>query len=295
MVDEDEQRNRWARTHKARRARKKERKRVRAHGPFPASAKASSSRAPGVGKFRADLERFLHPKEPVALARFHDGECHMLQGEPYNARSGWRLYRPSWMQDRLVASLEADMEGYWVGISPPCDWPEGTAVFRPHVATVRRMTFATIFWHSNYAPFMAAIKGGSLKDACIVTSGKGDYKVPKNGAVEPWDLDGLVDELLQEQRTILVAAGPCACVIVHEYWKRADPQKRQTILDVGAAIDPIVHGRNTRDFHDPSSPLRQHVCSFQTSVPWAKKKAKKPKGWRGYLARKGPNHKPEKS
>lgn len=234
------------------------------------------------GGFRRDLGRLVDTSRPVALARFGDGEYHVLGGTPYSSRSGWVLHGQSWIRRRLDAALRASLPGYWVGISPPCDWPLGTAYFRPRV-TARR-TFATVFSHSNYPIFRRHLQR-DLAGACLVGPGaKADHRVPPNGVLKKWDLDGLVDCLLKETRPILVAAGPCACVIVHEYWKRCPAAQRQTILDVGAAVDPLLHGESTREFHDTSSPLRTHVCDWERSVPWSPGKKKKLKGYRAVQA-----------
>lgn len=240
------------------------------------------------GTFQRDLERFLKPPHPVALARFHDGEHHVLLGQPYDARSGWHVYRPSWLRDRLRDALAADLEDYWVGISPPCDYPRGTAYYRGIVRT-KRLTFATLFWHSNYPRVRSFFAGklaapGVRSFATVGCSARCDYSVPANGVAKPWNLDELVTRLLQERRPILVAAGPSACVIVHEYWKRADPSTRQTILDIGAALDPILLGRNTRDFHKPGSPLLSHACRWDKAVPWSSAGGRKIKGYRARLA-----------
>jgi hypothetical protein len=241
------------------------------------------------GGFQRDLSRLVDTSRPVALVRFGDGEYHLLNSEAYAARSGWTLARPSWIRERLRASLVASLPNYWVGISPPCDWPLGTAYYRPLVKAHK--TFATVFSHANYHAFrqMVAPKG-PLAGACIVGPGKkADHQVPLDGVNRKWDLDGLVDRLLSETRPILVAAGPCACVVVHEYWRRCPDGDRQTILDVGAAIDPILHGKETRDFHQSDSPLRFHACNWDKSAPWApsaqRKKKKKTRGYAGYLAR----------
>lgn len=233
-------------------------------------------------RFKADLERLTDVGRPVGLARFHDGELRVLRGEPYRARSGWHLQRESWLRERLATALSAKLDDYWVGISPPCDYPQGTSFYRPLVKT--RHTFATIFWHSNYTRFTSMLSG-RFSDACIVSSGVGDFKVPANGVANKWPLDDLVTELLKERRPILVAAGPCACVIVHEYWRRQPKAGRQTILDVGAAIDPKVHGRRTRDFHEPKSALRVHSCSWDRCAPWARPKEKKVRGWAAHRAK----------
>lgn len=237
----------------------------------------------GATRFQRDLERLVDTSRPVALARFGDGEYHLLHGLPYRAGSdGWVAHKEVWLRTRLLESLRARMDGYLVGISPPCDWPKGTAYYRPLVRG--EMTFATIFSHANYLAFQTALQG-PLAGACIVgCTGKVDYKVPAQGAVVPFDIDGLVEKLLGERRPILVAAGPCACVIVHDYWKKCPSDHRQTILDVGAALDLRLHGKETRNFHNSSSPLRAHVCDFGKSVPWSPGTKKPVIGYRAVLA-----------
>jgi len=237
--------------------------------------------------FQAELERFL-PRPgapPKALARFHDGECKILEGKPYEAKSGWTTYGNCWLRSRLEQSLRADLDGYFVGISPPCDWPEGTAVMLPMTAGKHRCTFATIFWHANYPRVQHELEKGSLRGAAVVSSSGGHYTVPARGAVEPWDIDALVTELLDEERTILVSAGPCACIIVHQYWLRCPPERRQTILDIGSAVDYLTKpGEATRHYAEANSPYRNHHCSWNQSAPWGRKKGKrKPRGWKGHL------------
>lgn len=234
------------------------------------------------GTFKRDLDRFLRPERPVALGRFHDGEFRVLRGEPYKAGSGWRITGVSWMRDRLMAALRADLPDFWIGISPPCDWPMGTAYYRPLLRT-RQVTFATIFWHHNYPALTAASRREPFKSACVVSSGKGDYKIPSNGVAHAWDLDGLVTSLLNERRPILLCAGPAAAIIAHEYWQRSDPETRQTILDVGSALDPVVHGRPTRHFQMPGTALRVHQCSWNVTVPWGRPARPTARSWRDHL------------
>lgn len=224
--------------------------------------------------FRRDLARFVTPSRPVALARFHDGEHHVLEGRPYDARSGWHLYKESWLRQRLLAALRADLDDYWVGISPPCDYPLGTAYYRGQVQTERR-TFATIFWHSNYPVARDALRENLDDYALVGCTDRCTHKVPANGVATEWPLDALVDDLLKEDRPILVAAGPSACLIVHEYWKRADPGQRQTILDIGATLDHIIHGHTTRHYQEPASALLRHACDWETCVPWSKRAGEK--------------------
>lgn len=241
--------------------------------------------------FAADFLRLM-PRDgepPKALARFHDGECKILQGLPYSAQSGWTTHGNCWLRGRLEQSLRADLDGYFVGISPPCDWPEGTHTMLPMTAGPERRTFATIFWHANYRRIRDELEKGSLVGSAVVSSQGGDYDVPDRGAVEPWDIDELVTRLLDEERTILVSAGPCACIIVHQYWLRCPPERRQTILDVGSAVDYLTKpGAPTRHYSEPNSSYQDHHCSWtENAVPWGRKSRKKnPRGWKGHLWRK---------
>lgn len=235
------------------------------------------------GAFKRDLDRFLSPERPIALGRFHDGEYRVLRGEPYKAGSGWTITGESWMRERLMDALRTDLPDFWIGISPPCDWPQGTAYFKPLLRT-RLLTFATVFWHSNYPAFTAASKREPFASACIVSSGKGDYQIPHNGVAHKWDLDGLVTSLLAERRPILLCAGPAAAIIAREYWQRAPVESRQTILDVGSALDPKVHGRATRHFQLPGTPLRSHHCSWGVTVPWGRPARPTARSWRDHLA-----------
>lgn len=238
------------------------------------------------GTFKGDLDLFIEPEHPVALARFHDGEYRVLRGEPYKARSNWTVYEPSWLQGRLLAAIEADLPGYWVGISPPCCYPQGTAYFRS-LARTRQITYATLFWFSNFGRTRAAFYDGIRQGrfATVGCTAKCDYRLPVNGVAQEWDLDGLVGRLLREDRTILLAAGPSACVIAHDYWRRCEPAKRRSILDVGAALDPLLHGKMTRHFQEPSSPLRGHTCDWTKSVPWSPTADRKIRGNAARLAK----------
>jgi hypothetical protein len=239
------------------------------------------------GTFRGDLDLFLKPQRPVALARFHDGEYYILRGEPYKARSNWTVYQPSWLRDRLRAAIEADLEDYWVGISPPCCFPQGTAYFRS-LAQTRRVTYATLFWFANFGRIRSLLyeRVRDGKYATVGCTARCDYRIPQNGVSQRWNLDELVDHLLLEKRPILLAAGPSACVLVHEYWKRAEPEKRQTILDVGAAMDPLLHGKITRHFQEPNSRLKSHACSWTQSAPWSSAMGRKIRGNSARLAKR---------
>jgi hypothetical protein len=98
-------------------------------------------------------------------------------------------------------------------------------------------------------------------NAVVVSSWFGDerFRIPADGVTQPWDLDGLVAKLLEVDRPILLAAGPCANIIALRYWQRQKPDKRQTILDVGSALD-VLHGKYSRACHTLKA---DHQCSWQ--------------------------------
>jgi hypothetical protein len=77
-----------------------------------------------------------------------------------------------------------------------------------------------------------------------------------------FDIDLLVARLLRVQRTMLISAGPASAIIIHRYWQRAEPERRQVIVDVGSAIDELTKGKRTRSYQVPGSRNAELVCSW---------------------------------
>jgi len=217
-----------------------------------------------IQKFQADFAQFVKADEPFAFVRFHDGEYAVIQGISYQARSGWSVDSPTWLQYPLQEALEANLDGFYIGISPPCDHSEAAAFYRGQIKCPKqRLTFATIFQHSNFKKTPQLLR--HFQNPFVVSCKHGDVTVPQNGVRKGWDIDAVVRKLLKvESRPILVAAGPCANVIIHRYWKTQDPDKRVTIIDIGSALDLDVHGKRTRPYHDPQAKASQHHCDWDT-------------------------------
>lgn len=229
----------------------------------------------------AEVERAIKEGEAFCLVRFNDGEHALLHGQTYKAASGWRYkgtrkgkktQRPLWLQGPLAASLAANLPGYCVGISAPCCLPKLVFYYRRAVQVAAdRVTYASLFFNSNYP---RALRFFHELDAIKVGPKGCDYQVPADGVNRKWDIDALVDKLLEEaDRPILLAAGPSACIIGHRYWERGlerqtkDPGFRiQSILDVGAVLDTVIHKQKTRTYHDSGSPLRGHVCRWEAGL-----------------------------
>lgn len=223
--------------------------------------------------FAMELDRVLNLKRRHAFARFHDGEYALLRGEPYRARSGWRVDGPTWLQRPLEDALAYRAPGYIVGISPPCDLPRECAWYRGRTRGTRAsrdLTYATLFMHSNYPAARAKLSAMLDAGAVLVSCKGGDVKVP-TGVHGSWDIDEIVRRLASVDRPILLCCGPAAAVIVHRYCLAVAPELRQPIIDAGATLDHRIHGKATREYQRDASALRQHVCKLDHWQPWAKK------------------------
>lgn len=219
--------------------------------------------------FGRDFQAIVETQEPFALVRFHDGEHAILERLPYSAASKWTVAAGNvWLREELAQVLKPKMDRFCIGVSPPCCAPTAAQYFRRHLGVHRSfVTYATIFSNRNYrrVPKLRA----RFKDAVIVASGNADIKVPSNGVRQKWDVDAVVDKLLKVDKPILVAAGPCANLIIYRYWKRQDKDKRQYIIDVGAALDVQIHGKTTRHYHSTQSRALYHECSWDKWAPFS--------------------------
>jgi hypothetical protein len=145
---------------------------------------------------------------------------------------------------------------YYVGISDGCCDREAHDWFLERLRVpLRQVTFANIFVNGNYRRFRAL----DLSRTALVSSAGGEFTVPEHLINTDFDLDALVEQLLRVDRPILVAAGPASCVLIHKYWLRAG-KNRQTIVDVGSALDEVIKGRRTRMYQVPGSPTADRIC-----------------------------------
>lgn len=219
--------------------------------------------------FQSDFAQIIRADEPFAFSRFHDGEYAICQGVDYDAKSGWSVSGATWLQHPLLEALtEAELEDYYIGISPPCDHSEAASWYRSQVKVPKsRLTFATLFQHANFKKLPQLLR--RFPEPVLVSCQNGDIKVPANGVKKGWDIDGAVRQLLRvEGRPIFVAAGPCSNVIIHRYWQRQEKSKRVTIIDIGSALDQDIHGKRTRPYHDPQSPTLRHKCDWEDWRPF---------------------------
>lgn len=209
--------------------------------------------------YTADFDAVLTATEPFALVRFGDGEVKLIAGEPHHSADVWRSKGRTWISAPLEASLRYVADGYCVGLPPQCCMALFATIANGCPVPDRRRTYATLFQHGNLDRIGEIVE--CYAGACIVSAEYGEARIPADGVTAEWDVDDLVTYLLGVDRPILLAAGPCANVIAHRYWERQSPELRQTIIDVGSALD-VAHGRISRYYYNPSDPLRSHRCRW---------------------------------
>jgi len=210
--------------------------------------------------FREDFEQFAFFGPPFAFSRFADGERAICMGQPIQGADGWTYAGgSSQFREALLAALRFNAPDYYLGVSDACCDPAAKNWYLQQITVpLRQVTFSNIFVNGNYPRFRQL----DLSAAAIVASQGGDYWVPDDAMNTTFDIDRLVERLLQVDRTILVSAGPASCVIIHRYWQRATPQKRQVIVDVGSAIDEWTKGRKTRQYQMPGTRTSELVCTW---------------------------------
>lgn len=217
--------------------------------------------------FEADyraLEQALREQRPLALSRFGDGEWALLRQKPYKSASGWVSKGETWLRGALLESLQANLDGYCVGYSPPCCHPKCVGFYSENVKVPKlRRTFATVFFHGNFTRAKAFF---SKLDAVMVGCARSCHiKIPELAVESPFDIDDVVQQMLDvKQKTILLAAGPAACILVHRYWAstRRHPEDRVPVVDIGGLLDETLHGKKTRYYQDPSTGLHRHYCRW---------------------------------
>jgi hypothetical protein len=205
---------------------------------------------------RADFQVVLRAKIPYALVRFGDGELALIDGAAHKSADAWSADGPTWLKRELTETLLTNLDGFCLGLPPPCCLMSGLRVRATVRAPKSQQTFATLFMHGNLRHAYAL--RDRFKDAIVVSSAFGDIRVPADGVSHRWDVDGLVDELLKVERPILLAAGPCSNIIAYRYWKRQDVPKRQQIIDVGSVLD-VLRGNINRHYHGK---MNDHVCQW---------------------------------
>jgi 2-polyprenyl-3-methyl-5-hydroxy-6-metoxy-1,4-benzoquinol methylase len=210
--------------------------------------------------FITDFDQFDFWGQTFAFVRFGDGERAICAGEPVECRDGWKHDgSATQFAEDLNASLRFNNPDYYIGISDGCCDRRSRDWFLSKItAPMEQVTFANIFVNWNYRRFRQLELSGTF----VVSSAGGDLTVPDDLVTGEYDIDAIVDQLLHVDRPILLAAGPASCIIAHKYWLRAEPHRRQAIVDVGSAIDEWTKGRKTRQYQFPGSGTAERICAW---------------------------------
>lgn len=224
-----------------------------------------------VQDFSADFESLTGALCPsyigsLAFARYADGEAAIMRGKPHNAKSdGWR-WRSAWksaLPDRLLEALRYNAHGWHLGITAEDHHAKDHAYLMNEVRVEPQfVTFAEIFIFANYQRFIRL-----NLDHCLTIGQRCDVDVPGRPDDPAWaqTIDDLVPFMVQCSRPMLVSAGPWACVLLHEYWKRCPQSMRRVVLDVGSALDEQHKKRWTRGYQDPESERYKWVPRWRVS------------------------------
>lgn len=200
---------------------------------------------------------------PYALVRFGDGEAAIMLGDPHTAKSdGWEFRGGiNLMAPALLEAARCSLPGYYIGITAEEHHPCQHRYLRETVVTSEeRITFAELFIFANYERWQLLPKRPHIK----VGPFNCDHCVPWDAVMAGWDHRPLVDHLIaRADAPILVAAGPIANILIHDYWLRCPPERKQVILDVGSAMDEKIKGRRTRRYQSPRSDKRQWRPKFR--------------------------------
>ena len=189
---------------------------------------------------------------PCAFVRYGDGEAAIIAGRKYQTRAdGWKY--PGGYSDiskHLCNSLCCSLPGYSLGLPSPTYEQEHLQELLPFVRVpYDRITWSKILIDTNYPKLLGKLPQFIGDCAVVGSSPKADFFVPANG-VDPFigdePINAIVAELRREQRPILVSAGPLSNIIIHRYWSLQAGDTRQTIIDIGSAIDKYLKGRVVR-------------------------------------------------
>lgn len=220
---------------------------------------------------------------PLTIVRYADGEETLMQGGaiPPSATVGvedgwWAEGGMTRLGRDLLATLHHREPEYMYGIPGTNDFAP-IDFFREHLtAAPEQLTFATLFCNMNYPYFrerLSALNEGVVIVASRHGAGKPvgglrvlEYVPMEHDCVNHWEREHAderaraADVASRFERTLfLVSAGPMAEVLIDTMFT-ANPSNRY--LDVGSALDELVHGRKTRPYMYLGAPFSDHISRF---------------------------------
>ncbi|KIE59035.1 hypothetical protein A946_03080 [Methylacidiphilum kamchatkense Kam1] len=210
-------------------------------------------------------------KKAFAFSRYNDGEALILSNQKVGCKGEWE-YNPkknlSFRAD-LRKSLQATDPRFFYGVPSWDTSPEmHQAVLRYIQAPLSQITFAALFANANHDLFLKEfhpriknwpyeiffIGNSKLNPQSIrkVTGAKEILPIYGN-CIRFWDknkkeilaqLDWMATR--SDHSLFLIAAGPLGKILIHALWEISP---KNTYLDIGSALDPLLFGKDTRAYH----------------------------------------------
>lgn len=161
----------------------------------------------------------------------------------------------------LRRAIETDVPGYHLGIPCSCCNRELHVKLKSASSTPEsRMTYSNVLADGNYERFKIKYFPVMHYLTLVAPSENADIQVPKDIELG-WNYRDVLKKMRESEKPIFVAAGPLSPILVYEYWTKTDDP--QTVIDVGAAVDPFLLRRNTKEYHDDNYPASQRVCEWE--------------------------------
>jgi hypothetical protein len=224
--------------------------------------------------FVADFNRFKNKiisKENFAYTRYADGEIRLMSGVGVGTHTqafqqdGWccgnKMYE---LGKTLLESISHTESNYVYAITSPNQNFSDYKFLRDRIQqTEQNITFADLWINGNYPLFQKFIHDELQEEIVFIASddGIGRSMLPlkcKKYVAVPRDCVNFYEQQRKEIESVLdimaseytdtlffISAGPLSEAIIH-YLYCKNPNNRY--IDVGSAIDEIVHGKKTRPY-----------------------------------------------
>lgn len=222
--------------------------------------------------------------EPIAYARYADGEVALMQGRKVDENSqASRIDRWNSLENGITdigkdlkETLYHTESNYYYAISCKCCDPNGQSWLLNEIKQPEEnITFSNLWINANYKLFIEQI--GKLTEPVYLICNKrgesgmypfdacGFYPINDN-CVEEWKSNKhkIIEDVTSISKTstntlFLISAGPLSELLIHHMW---NTNKNNRYIDVGSSIDEFVHNKQTRPFMNPLSPYFNMNCVF---------------------------------
>ena len=224
--------------------------------------------------------RYLHQQalsgKPFALSRFAEGEWSILNLPHKEKRDEW-TFDPNSPLDRILkynlyrALVHDGGPGYHVGVICPCHFtPEHHVAMRSLIPG--RPTYSTVLQFANYSYYLNQFLPDIYQNMDVIMVCHADADMESlpfeplhvfRLADVPWKDPSIIMKIRKyldnrsERTAVFLAGGPFTKVIILELWKSS---QRDLLLDIGSTLDPLMFGKMTRLYHNPTHELASAEC-----------------------------------